>query len=115
MFEEYLGQHLKNRHKYIGLKYAKQHGYPELISPVSYGICFKDRYNEQGVREYLVFQVFYESEPVYINGKHIPGRSIKTITEVELFGEGYSSSELEEAKKIAEEYLECAVEKTQVP
>lgn len=40
MFEEYVGKHLKNRHKYIGLKYAKEHGFPELISSSAYGYVY---------------------------------------------------------------------------
>ena len=111
MFEEYIGKHLKNRHTAIGLKYAKIHGFTELISPVSYGICFKNRLNSGGEQEYLVFRVFFDSKPVYFNGKHVPGRSIKTIKEVVLFGEGYSSAELEEAEKITREYLKLAIEK----
>ncbi len=38
MFDEYIGKHLTRRHKAIGLKYARKHGYPELIGPHSYGI-----------------------------------------------------------------------------
>lgn len=111
MFEEYIGRRLKARYKYIGLKFARIHKYPELISPSSYGICFKDGYNEKGEREFLVFRVFFDSKPVYgTNGKHIPGRSLKTIKEIVLFGEGYTDSEMAEAERITGEYLELAVE-----
>ena len=110
MFEEYIGRQLKSRHKYIGLKYARSHNYPELISASSYGICFKDKYNENGEREFLVFRVYYDSKPVYINGRLVPGRPIKTINEIELFGEGYTTEEMKEAQRITRGYLELAVE-----
>ena len=110
MFDEYIGRRLKNRHKYIGLKYARDHGFPELISPSSYGICFADRNNE-GKREFLVFRVFYDSKPVYGNNSRlIHGRSVKTVTEIVLFGEGYSEEEMKKAEEIARGYLELAVE-----
>ena len=109
MFEEYIGRRLKPRYKYIGLKYAKNHGFPELISPSSYGICFKDEHS-QGERKFLVFRVFFDSRPVYEGMKHVPGRAVKTITEIVMFGEGYGNSEMEEAKKIAGGYLKLAVE-----
>ena len=110
MFEEYIGSRLKNRHKAIGLKYAKEHGLPELISKSSYGICFKDKNGSDGERQYLVFRVYYDSRPVYINGKIILGRPEKTITEIELFGEGYDDSEFKEAERIARGYLKLTVE-----
>ena len=110
MFDEYIGRHLKNRHKAIGLKYARKHGYPELISKVSYGICFKDRYNSKGERQFLVLRVYFDSKPVYIDNKLIPGRSIKTVTDIELFGDGYTETEMEEAQRIARGYLELALE-----
>ena len=113
MFEEYIGRRLKPRYKYIGLKYARKHGYPELISSSSYGICFKDGYNNVGERNYLVFRVFFDSKPVYINGKRVPGKAVKTVTEVVLFGEGYSSQEMEAAERITREYLELALELTE--
>ena len=98
VFEKYKGRHLSNRHKAIGLKYACEHGFPELISPRSYGICFKDEGSGDN-RRFLVFRVFYESKPVYNGIELVPGRSIKTITEIELFGEGYDNAEMEEAEK----------------
>ncbi len=110
MFDEYIGKQLKPRYKYIGLKYARTHRFPELISASSYGICFKDEDNEKGEREYLVFRVLFDSKPVYVGKRHVPGRAIKTITEIELFGKGYSSEEMEEAEKITRGYLEFAVE-----
>ena len=106
MFDEYIGMHLKQRHKYIGLKYAEQHHFPELISPISYGICFK-----QEGSLFLIFRVFFESKPLYdTRGRNIPGRSIKTITEIVLFGEGYTQEEMEEAIRISRGYLELATE-----
>ena len=113
MFEEYIGRHLKNRHKAIGLKYARSHGYPELISPSSYGICFKDEEDDAGNRLFLVFRIYFKSEPVYIGRKHVPGRSVKTITEIVLFGEGYSVQEMMKAEQTAAEYLKLAVEEDQ--
>ena len=74
MFDEYIGRHLKNRHKAIGLKYARKHGYPELISKVSYGICFKDRYNSKGER--------------------LTPKSISTIVKQRLIDAGYNSDRL---------------------
>lgn len=110
LFEEYIGRILKNRHKAIGLKYAKSHRFPELISPTSYGICFKDE-GSGDERKYLVFRVYYDSRTVYDGrGRVVPGRSIKTITEVVLFGEGYDSAEMERAEQIARGYLEMATE-----
>ena len=110
MFEEYIGRCLKSRYKYIGLKYAREHGYPELISPSSYGICFKDECNDSGNREYLVFRVFFDSKPCYKNGRHVPGRAIKTVTEVVLFGEGYTDLEMEYALAVTNHYLEIAID-----
>ena len=113
MFEEYVGKHLKNRHKYIGLKYAKDHGFPELISSSTYGICFKDEYKvvkDHEERAFLVFRIYYDSKPVYVDKRLVPGRPVKTITEIELFGEGYTEAELEQAERIARGYLELAVE-----
>ena len=113
MFEEYVGKHLKNRHKYIGLKYAKEHGFPELISSSAYGICFKDEYKvvkDHEERAFLVFRIYYDSKPVYVDKRLVPGRSVKIITDVELFGEGISDTEMKEAERIARRYLELAVE-----
>ena len=110
MFEEYIGRRLKNRHKAIGLKYANSHGFPELISKSSYGICFKDEDGADGTREFLVFRIYFDSRPVYINGRLVPGRPEKTITEIELFGEGYTDEEMMTAERIAMGYLELAVE-----
>lgn len=113
MFEEYIGKQLKNRHKYIGLKYAKEHGFPELISSSAYGICFKDEYNVTGDHEeksFLVFRIYYDSKPVYDGNRLVPGRPVKTITEIELFGVGYTEAEMEEAVSISRGYLERAVE-----
>ena len=104
MSEEYVGKQLIQRHKYIGLKFAREHHYPELISKKCYGICFK-----QEGDSFLVFRVFFDSIPLYdMKGKNIPGRTIKTITEVVLFGERYSQEEMEEAEKISRKYLELA-------
>lgn len=108
-FDEYIGRRLKPRYKYIGLKYAKGHGFPELISPSSYGICFKDQ-DKDGRREFLVFRVYFDSEPVYVNGRHVHGRAVKTIKEIVLFGEGYTAQEMKTAKGISKGYLELAVE-----
>ncbi len=114
MFEEYIGRRLKPRYKYIGLKFARKHGYPELISTSSYGICFKDRNNDRGDREFLVFRIYFESMPVYANGRHVPGRAIKTIKAIVLFGEGYSAGEMEEAERISGQYLKLAVEENNI-
>ena len=106
MFEEYIGKHLAQRHKYIGLKYARIHNYPELISTRAYGILFK----EEG-ENFLVFRVDFDGVPVYDSkGRNVPGRTIKTITDVALYGKGYSKEEMEEAKRITRGYLELAVE-----
>ncbi len=106
MFDEYIGRRLKQRHKYIGLKYARTHHYPELISPVYYGICFK-----QEGRDFLVFRVIFDSKPLYdVKGRNVPGRNIKTITKIVLFGEGYTDEEMREAERIAGGYLSLAVE-----
>lgn len=110
MFDKYVGRKLKPRYKYIGLKYAKEHGFPELISGSSYGICFKDQHEEGKEREFLIFRVYFDSRPVYANGRLVPGRADKTISEIVLFGEGYTAEELMEAEKIASHYLELAVE-----
>ena len=109
IFDEYIGQRLKQRYKYIGLKYAREHGFPEPISPSSYGICFKDQEND-GKREFIVFRIYFDSEAVYLNGRHVPGRAVKTIKEIELFGEGYTKQEIKKAEKISRGYLERAVE-----
>ena len=106
MFEEYIGRHLAQRHKYIGLKYARVHHYPELISSHTYGICFKNE-----AKAYLVFRIYFDSVPQYDSGgRNIPGRTIKTISDIELFGEGYTSEEMEEAVEISRGYLKLAVE-----
>lgn len=81
----------------------------ELISPISYGICFKD-HEKDGKREFIVFRIYFDSEAVYVNGRHVPGRAVKTIKEIVLFGEGYTNHEMEEAEKISREYLNLAVE-----
>ena len=84
VFREYIGQQLLQRHKAIGLRYAREHRFPELIGPRSYGIIFKD--NDEGQ---LVFRLSYDSKPLYDNrGRNIPGRSIKTITDAYLIGTG---------------------------
>ena len=107
MFEEYIGKHLTQRHKYEGLKYARKHHFPELISKKTYGILFK----EEG-DSYLVFRVYFDSKPVYdARGRNLPGRSVKTITEIELSGEGYTQEEMEEAERISRGYLELVTEK----
>lgn len=106
MFEEYIGRHLAQRHKYIGLKYARTHHYPEMISASTYGICFKDE-----EKAYLVFRIYFESVPQCDSrGRNIPGRTVKTITDVELIGKDYTSEEMEEALEISRGYLELAVE-----
>lgn len=61
-------------------------------------------------RSFLVFRIYYDSTPVYEGKKLVPGRPVKTITEIELFGEGYTEAELEQAERIARGYLELAVE-----
>ncbi len=109
MFEEYIGKCLTQRHKAIGLKYAREHGFPELLSPNSYGILFKD----EG-KDYLVFRVIFESRPLYDNrNRPVPGRNIKTIKEIYLFGEGYTEEEMQRAELIARSYLERTVEGNQ--
>ncbi len=96
MFEEYIGKHLSIRHKAIGLKYAEKHGFPELISKSTYGILFKN-----DGKNFLVFRVFFEGKALYDRkGKHMPGRTEKTITDVSFFGEGYTQEEYDEAEKI---------------
>lgn len=113
MFDEYIGKHLKNRHKAIGLKYAKQHGFPELISSSSYGICFIDENRGSNVcesRTFLVFRIYYNSISVYKGNRIVPGKSVKTISEIVLFGKGYTDAEMKEAERIARGYLEMAVE-----
>ena len=106
MFDEYIGKHLTQRHKYEGLKYARKHGYPELIGTNSYGILFKQKDDD-----YLVFRVHFDSMPLYDGrGRLIPGRTIKTITEIDLFGNGYTHKEMARAEQIARGYLERVVE-----
>ena len=107
VFREYIGKQLLQRHKAIGLRYAREHRFPELIGPRSYGIIFKD--NDEGQ---LVFRLSYDSKPLYDNrGRNIPGRSIKTITDAYLIGTGDYSKGLAEAERISRRYLEMAVEK----
>lgn len=43
-------------------------------------------------------------------GRNTPGRTIKTITDIELTGEGYTNEEMEEAVEISRGYLKLAVE-----
>lgn len=106
MFEEYIRKHLTQRHKAIGLKCARKHGYPELIGLHSYGIVFSDSENDT-----LIFRIRFESRPLYDDkGRPVPGRNIKTITGIELEGEGYTDFERAEANRIAREYLKLAVE-----
>ena len=109
MFEKYIGKHLTQRHKAIGLKYARKHDYPELIGPHSYGIVFSDSETDT-----LIFRIRFESRPLYDEkGRPVPGRNIKTITGIELDGEGYTDFEKAEAKRIAKEYLKLAVEEAE--
>ena len=105
-FREYIGKHLTQRHKAIGLKYAREHGYPELIGPHSYGILFRDVDDGQ-----LIFRVHFDSKPLYDQrGRNIPGRSIKTITDAYVIGTGECIGKYEEAERIGRKYLELAVE-----
>ena len=107
VFREYIGKQLLQRHKAIGLRYAREHRFPELIGPRSYGIIFKD--NDEGQ---LVFRLSYDSKPLYDNmGRNVPGRSIKTITDAYRIGTGGYSKGLAEAERISRKYLEMAVEK----
>ena len=62
VFREYIGKQLLQRHKAIGLRYAREHRFPELIGPRSYGIIFKD--NDEGQ---LFFRLSYDSKPLYDN------------------------------------------------
>jgi len=105
MFEEYIGKHLTQRHKYEGLKYARKHGFPELLSRSTYGILFKDEEDSQ-----LVFRIWFESQPVYDRkGNYVPGRSVKTITQVDLIADGCTQEEIDNAQAIAKGYLELVV------
>ena len=114
IFKDFIGKHLVQRHKAIGLKYAREHGYPEIIGPHSYGILFRDDDNGQ-----LLFQVHFDSRPLYDQrGHNVPGRSIKTITDAYVIGTGNyeamnagkHAGEYEEAERIGRRYLELVVE-----
>ena len=59
----------------------------------------------------LVFRIRFECRPLYDEkGKPVPGRNIKTITGIELGGEGFADFEKAEAQRIAREYLKQAME-----
>lgn len=109
VFGDYIGKHLVQQHKAIGLKYAREHGYPELIGPHSYGILFRD--DDMGQ---LIFRVHFDSKPLYdTRGRNVPGRNIKTITDAYIIGTGECEEKNEEAERIGKKYLEMTVEEEQ--